>query len=292
MLLVRRRPPAGSSFEGRDRAAGSSAFLATGFAVLLGFSSSWRSSVSTRREAGLRRRRRSSESSSRQPAGSSTRCATRFTPSPQAVPKPNRSVGEEQDRDRGRRESWAAGSRHRGDARARHPRPLRAGSAGQELPAAEGGAPLRARRARSPRQGGARRVAALGARHLGAGANPPRPRRSPRGAGADAAARARPDPVRTDARVAVHVLPRWRLPHGGRPSGWSADRPAGSAVRGCPSVELRDLRRAGPEARLQPQRFRRDSPGPVRVGCEAPRCELRRPGPTARTSASRSAARS
>ena len=46
---------------------------------------------------------------------------------------------------------------------------------------------------------------------LGAGTEPPRPDRSPRGAGADAASGARPDPVRAHARVAVRLLPRRRL---------------------------------------------------------------------------------
>ena len=38
----------------------------------------------------------------------------------------------------------------------------------------------------------------------------PDPVDAARGAGADARARARPDPVRADARLAVHVLPRRR----------------------------------------------------------------------------------
>ena len=117
---------------------------------------------------------------------------------------------------------------------------------------------------------------------LGAGAGTRRPGRSPRGAGADPAAGARPDPVRAHARVAVRLLPRRRLSDGGRSRGRAADGTARAALRRCASLELRHLRGAGPEARLQHQRLRRDAAGAVRVGREAARREPRGRGPGAR----------
>ena len=56
---------------------------------------------------------------------------------------------------------------------------------------------------------------------------------------------------------------------------------ARAALRGRSPLELRHLRVTGPEARLQPQRLRRDAARAVRVGREAPRCESRgrRAGP-------------
>ena len=144
------------------------------------------------------------------------------------------------------------------------------------------GAALHAGRAGCPGQGRARRAAALGARRLGAGAATPRSRRSPRGAGADPSAGARPDPVRAHARVAVHLLPRRRLPDGGRSRGWAADRLARSTLRGRAPLQLRHLRRAGSEARLQHQRLRRDTSGAIRVGREAARRERRGRGPGSR----------
>ena len=72
------------------------------------------------------------------------------------------------------------------------------------------------------------------------------PGRAARGAGADARARARPDPLRPHARLAVHVLPRRRLPDGVRSRRRPADRPAHAALRRRAPVELRRLRRARP----------------------------------------------
>ena len=82
--------------------------------------------------------------------------------------------------------------------------------------------------------------------------------------------------------VPVRLLPRRRLPDGGRPRGWAADGIARPAVRRRAPLQLRHLRRAGPEARLQHQRLRRDAAGAVRVGREAARRELRGRGPGAR----------
>ena len=66
-------------------------------------------------------------------------------------------------------------------------------------------------------QGGAARGAAVEPRRLRARAAPARPGRAARAAGRDARARARADPLRADARLAVHVLPRRGADHGGRP---------------------------------------------------------------------------
>ena len=176
-----------------------------------------------------------------------------------------------------------------GDRRARR---RRADTDGGAAFRPEGGAALHAGRAGCPGQGRARRAAALGARRLGAGAEAQRPDRSARGAGADASAGARPDPVRAHARVAVHLLPRRRLPDGGRSRGRAADGIARSALRRRAPLQLRHLRRAGSEARLQHQRLRRDAAGAVRVGREAARRELRGRGPGARLRRRRSAARS
>ena len=137
-------------------------------------------------------------------------------------------------------------------------------------------------RACRPRQGRARRAAPLGTRRLGAGPDASRPGRSPRGAGANAAAGARADPVRADARVAVHLLPRRRRSDGGRPRGWAADGAARAALRRRAPLQLRHLRRARPEARLQHQRLRRDASRPVRMGREAARRELRGGGARSR----------
>ena len=86
-----------------------------------------------------------------------------------------------------------------------------------------------------------------------------KPGRAARGAGADARAGAGADPLRADARVAVHVLPGRGLPDGVRPVGSAPHRPAHAAVRGRASVELRRLRGARPAARVQHQRLRRDA---------------------------------
>ena len=58
-----------------------------------------------------------------------------------------------------------------------------------------------------PRPGGASGRAAVRSRAVAAGAGPSGPDRAARAAGPDAGAGTRPDPVRPDARVAVHVLP-------------------------------------------------------------------------------------
>ena len=87
----------------------------------------------------------------------------------------------------------------------------------------------------------------------------PSPVRPARGAGADAGAGARADPLRADARLAVHLLPRRRLPDGVGPGRHAANEPARAALRRRASVELRRLRGARPAAGLQHQRLRRDA---------------------------------
>ena len=111
---------------------------------------------------------------------------------------------------------------------------------------------------------------------------PGRPRGPAAGAGRHAGARAGADQVRPDAGLAVHVLPRRRLPDGVRPGRHPTDQHVGAAVRRRAPVELRGLRGPGPAARLQHQRLRRDAARPVRVGRQAAGDELRRRGPRPR----------
>src|SRR5262249_50031184 len=59
-----------------------------------------------------------------------------------------------------------------------------------------------------------------------------RPDRDPAGAGRDPSPRARPDPVRPDAGVTVHVLPRRGGHHGGRPGSHAALRAHHPDLRG------------------------------------------------------------
>ena len=147
---------------------------------------------------------------------------------------------------------------------------------------AEGRSPLHPGGARSPRQGRAPGATTLGPRKLGAGAASPRSDRAPRGAGGDTPPGARPDPLRTHARLAVRVLPRRCIPDGRRSLGRAADGSSRPALRRRAPLELRDLRGARPAPRLQHQRFRRDAPGAVRVGREAARGEHRRGRPRPR----------
>ena len=73
-------------------------------------------------------------------------------------------------------------------------------------------------------------------REVGAGGGPARPDRAARGAGREPGARARSDPPRADARLPVHVLPRRRADHGGRPR---ADaRGSGINVQLCGDAHL------------------------------------------------------
>ena len=147
---------------------------------------------------------------------------------------------------------------------------------------AEGGPASDTRGAGGEGQGGAGGGAALRARRVGAGRRSARSGRAAGGAGGVAGAGARADPLRADAGVAVHVLPRRGLPDGGRPGRRAADRAGRAALRRCAPVQLRRVRRARPAAGVQHQRLRRDAAGPVRVGRQAARGELRRRRPRSR----------
>ena len=105
-----------------------------------------------------------------------------------------------------------------------------------------------------------------------------------------AGARAGADPVRPDAGLPVHVLPRRGAGHGGRPGRDAGVRPARPALRRRAPVQLRRVRLAGAAAGLRRQRLRRDPARPVGVGRQA---AGRQPGgrrPRQRASAARSAA--
>ena len=88
-------------------------------------------------------------------------------------------------------------------------------------------------------------------------------------AGDDTPTGARPDPLRPDARLAVHVLSRRGRGDGGRSRGHAGlwDRRAG--VRRRAHLELRRVRGSGPPADLRAERLRRDASGSVGVGCQA-----------------------
>ena len=137
------------------------------------------------------------------------------------------------------------------------------------------------RRARGPRQGGPGCDPSRRARRLGTGIRPARPRRAARGAGGEPRGGAGSDPLRAHAGLALHLLPRRCVSDGRRPRRGAAHGTGGPAVRRRASVELRRLRGTRPEPGLQRQRLRRDAAGPVRVGRQAPRGQLRgrRPRP-------------
>ena len=147
---------------------------------------------------------------------------------------------------------------------------------------AEGGTPSHGRGAGGEGQGGEGGGAAFRAWRMGAGLRSARSRRVAGGAGGFPGARAGADPLRADAGVAVHVLPRRGLPDGGRSGRRAPDRAGRAALWRCASVQLRGLRRARSAAGVQHQRLRRDAAGPVRVGREAARGELRRGRPGSR----------
>ena len=133
-------------------------------------------------------------------------------------------------------------------------------------------------------QGCTGRGRALGPRRVVFAGEPARPGRPARGAGKHARAGAGPDPVRAHARLAVHVLPRRRLRDGVGSLRWPEDGTGGAALRGRSPLQFRRVRRLRSAARLRHQRLRRDAAGPVRVGPETTRSELRdrRPRPRLR----------
>ncbi len=124
-------------------------------------------------------------------------------------------------------------------------------------------------------------------------ARPPPSARGAGGAGRVAGARARADPLRPHARLAVRLLPRRGGDHGRRP-GADARRP-GSTAQLCGDAHLSNFGVfAAPDRapRLRHQRLRRDASRPVRVGRQAPRGQLRDRRARAAASPRRSAARS
>ena len=158
------------------------------------------------------------------------------------------------------------------DAKA-HPRTSPASSAGvrPRQPRGMGGAG----------QGRAAGRAQVEPRELGARRGPAGPGRTARRAGREPGPRARPHPPRAHAGLAVHVLPRRRVHHGGGPRPDAGLRLRGAAVRRRAPAELRPVRVARAADAVRHQRLRRDAPRPVGVGREAPGGELRgrRPRP-------------
>ena len=108
----------------------------------------------------------------------------------------------------------------------------------------------------------------------------------------DPGPRAGPDPLRPDAGVAVHVLPRCGADHGRRPRRHPAVGPARAALRRRPPVELRRLRLARAPADVRHQRLRRDPARAVGVGRQAAGREPRDRRPRPRVLAARTARRS
>ena len=106
--------------------------------------------------------------------------------------------------------------------------------------------------------------------------------RPARGAGGQPGARAGPDPLRADAGLAVHVLPRRRRVMAADLGDDPAHRASGPAVRRRAPVELRRVRRSRARPRLRPQRLRRDVARAVGVGRQAAGGQLRGRRPRAR----------
>ena len=130
------------------------------------------------------------------------------------------------------------------------------------------------RRAPGARRLSGRPDSGVGAPRLGRGAGPPGPDRPAGGAKPNARARLGPGSARPDDGLAVHVLPRRREDHGGRPRGNPHGRPHRPALRRRAPVELRWVRLAGAAPALRRQRLRRDAARPVRVRRQAARGEL------------------
>ena len=160
----------------------------------------------------------------------------------------------------------------------------RAASEGTTDAAAPCRAPPHHRRARGARQGGAGATAPRRARRLGARRRPARPRGAARGAGATRV------PELVPIRYGRMLVSPFTFYRGGAYlmaadlAATPAHGPAGAALRRRAPVELRRLRRPRPAPGLQRQRLRRDAAGPVRVGRQAPRGQLRgrRPRPRLR----------
>ncbi len=137
----------------------------------------------------------------------------------------------------------------------------------------------RRRRTHRHRQGRATRGTALESRRLDHGRGSTRSRSIAALPGEGACRRPHRPSASTDARVAVRVLPRGRDHHGLGSRHHSGRGPVGPVLRRRASRQLRRVRGTGSHARVRRQRLRRDEPGSIRVGREAPGHELRDRGP-------------
>ena len=126
-------------------------------------------------------------------------------------------------------------------------RVLRADPVGRLLQLARGDRPdvldIAAGRVRRTGPSGAEGHTPLCPWRLGAGAGPARPDRDPRRAGGFARAGARPDPVRADARLAVHLLSRCGGGDGRRPGDDAGLGDHRAGLRRRSHRQLRRLRR-------------------------------------------------
>ena len=108
-----------------------------------------------------------------------------------------------------------------------------------------------------------------------------RPGQSVGAPGGHTGTRARADPLRAHARLALHLLPRRRPDHGVRPGHHASVRSDRPDLRRCPPEQLRTVRvtRAGDDVRRQ--RLRRDAARALGMGPQAAgrECRHRREGP-------------
>ena len=98
---------------------------------------------------------------------------------------------------------------------------------------------------------------------------PQRLGRVARASGRDARPRARSDPIRPNAGLAVYLLPRGGEDHGPRSRTDASLGAACPVLRRCAPVELRGVRLARTPARVRHQRLRRDAPRAMGVGRQA-----------------------
>jgi hypothetical protein len=112
----------------------------------------------------------------------------------------------------------------------------------------------------------------------------PGPAGDPGRAGHGPRPRTAADPLRTDGRLALHLLPRRRRGDGRRPRRDAHLRHHGPTLRGRALVELRAVRLTRTAPGLRHQRFRRDPARALGVGHQAARSQRRdrRQGPRLR----------
>ena len=121
-----------------------------------------------------------------------------------------------------------------------------------------------------PGQGGPIGGAAFLPGGLGGPAGPSRPGGPPREPGRVPGPRAGPHPLRPDAGLAVHLLPRGRSHHGLGPVHHPPVGPERPGLRRCPPEQLRGVRLGRAEPGVRRQRLRRDPARTLGVGREAP----------------------